>query len=75
MIASVLEGFVVVEFVQSFPALHERELPAEADLLFCIGTTVEGARRPVQQKVITFNLKYFQLDLTTNKLQFDCDVR
>ena len=75
MVASVLEGFVVIEFVLSFPALHERELPAEADLLFCIGTTVEGARRPVQQKVITFNLKYFQLDLTTNKLQFDCDVR
>ena len=56
MVASVLEGFVVVEFVQSFPALHERELPAEADLLFCIGTTVEGAGGPAQGRVITIFL-------------------
>ena len=53
VIAPVLEGLVVVQLVQSLSALHERELSTEADLLFCIGTTVEGAGGPGQSKIIT----------------------
>ena len=55
MIAPILKGFIVVQLVQSFPTLHERELSAEADLLFCIGATVEGAGGPAQGRTITFS--------------------
>ena len=53
MIAPVLKGFIVVQLVKSFPALHEGELSAEAYLLFCIGATVEGASGPAQRRVIS----------------------
>ena len=48
VIAPVFKGLIVVQLVQSFSALHERELSTEADFLFCIGTTVEGAGGPGQ---------------------------
>ena len=48
VIASVLKGLIVVQLVQPFSALHERELSTEADLLFCIRTAVEGAGGPEQ---------------------------
>ena len=53
VIAPVLKGFIVVQLVQPFPALHEGELSAEAYLLFCIGTTVEGASGSAQGRVIS----------------------
>ena len=53
VITPVLKGFIVIQLVQPFPALHEGELSTEAYLLFCIGTTVEGASGPAQRRVIT----------------------
>ena len=58
VIAPVLKGFIVVQLVQPFPALHEGELSAEAYLLFCIGATVEGAGGPAQRSIIYYFMKW-----------------
>ena len=58
VITPVLKGFIVIQLVKPFPALHEGELSTEADLLFCIGAAVEGARRPKQTRVVAILRKH-----------------
>ena len=49
VVASIFKGLVIVKFIQSLSALHEGELATEANFLFCIRPSVQGAGRPGQK--------------------------
>ena len=55
MVASIFKGLVIVKFIQSLSALHEGELATEANFLFGIGPSVQGAGRPGQKVLNSYD--------------------